>query len=76
MTAAESPEQMQAQVLQLRRMAAKSPFKKDRDRFIALAEDYERRCTSSNRPDEPDRPLSKAAEAPSPRPTMPAPVRT
>lgn len=29
-------------------MAAKSPFKSDRERFIALAEDYDRRADAAD----------------------------
>lgn len=34
-----------ARAREMRRMAAKSPFKKDRERFAALAADFERRTT-------------------------------
>ena len=43
MSTTETHEQLQARAREMRRMAAKSPFKSDRERFTALALGYEQR---------------------------------
>lgn len=44
MDASDQKAKLQARAQDLRRMAAKSPFKKDRERFSAMAAEHERRA--------------------------------